>query len=569
MINFRNAKIAIVGSGPTCIYTLKGLIRSKTPISLTIFEAHAEAGKGTPYYPLTNDRAMLANIASIEFPPVVETLVHWLQRQDDTTLERLGTTRALIGEREFYPRILIGEYLNDQFWHLVKLGIANGHSIDVKSSSRVTDITLQGHAIELRVKHGKDDAISLAFDQVVLATGHDWPETTETSPGYFISPWPASDLERIGNCAVGVLGTSLSGIDAVVSVATSHGTFLLDENDRLRYHLGEGHDEFSLTMMSRKGLLPEADFYCPYPYEPLVICTEEAMDTLVAKGPSRLLDKAFDLFRSELVLADPAYAARIGLATATVETIADRYFAEREAADPFVWAANNLAQAENDKKLKRTIPWRYAILRMHEVIARVVRHLDETDLKRFHKHFKVVFVDDYATVPHQSIQRLLALGNAGLLSVRALGDDYDIRKNDPEPGVTVTSQAKENSFGAFIDATGQHPLSARDLPFPSLKTMLKAALTPSAGALMESPLEGVRTGGIDLDEVFRPRVGGGVSNRLYCVAIAFLLHKLPFVQGITSSQELGEAVSNAIVADIDREHAPDILPGTLAILDRT
>ena len=53
----------------------------------------------------------------------------------------------------------------------------------------------------------------MEFDHVVMATGHDWPENTETSPGYFSSPWPEAAIKRIGPVNVGVLGTSLSGID--------------------------------------------------------------------------------------------------------------------------------------------------------------------------------------------------------------------------------------------------------------------------------------------------------------------------------------------------------------------
>ena len=518
-------RIAIVGSGPTCIYTLKGLIEAAVPVCITIFESHRDPGKGTPYYPPTNDRAMLANIASVELPTITETLVHWLRRQSDQTLEELGTKREMIAEREFYPRILIGEYLHDQFWALIRLGIKRGHAIEVKAATKVTDVRLLGNAIDMDFRHGEEGSKTAQFDQVVLATGHSWPETTETSPGYFVSPWPNKDLETIGNCSVGILGTSLSGIDAVVSVATSHGAFLLDENEQLHYHPRPGNEDFTLTMMSRKGLLPEADFYCSYPYEPLQICTEEAVDELINAGPAGLLDKAFELFKSELALADPEYASRIGLSTATVENIADRYFAARQVADPFVWAANNLAEAQHNKSVKHTVGWRYAILRMHEVVAEIVPHLDERDLKRFHKDFKTVFVDDYATVPHQSIQRLLALHNDGRLSVRSLGDDYDVRKNESRRGVTVIDDGEETNYGAFIDATGQHPLSARDLPFQSLHGIVKPALTPPAGASEEGAGEGVRTGGVDIDDQFRPHVPDGLCNRLYCVAISFLLHK--------------------------------------------
>ena len=252
-----------------------------------------------------------------------------------------------------------------------------------------------------------------AFDHVVMATGHDWPETTEIEPGYFVSPWPASTLKKIEPCSVGILGTSLSAIDALITVATAHGVFYLDPGGQLRYQASAGSELFHAVLMSRKGLLPEADFYAEYPYKPLQFCTDEAVNALIKRGSNNLLDEVFDLFKRELVACDPEYAATIGLALLKIETIASAYFEAREAADPFVWAASNLAEAKQNKDNRYTVPWRYAILRMHEVIGRVVTHLDEEDLHRFHKSFKTVFVDDYATVPHQSIERLLALRTAG------------------------------------------------------------------------------------------------------------------------------------------------------------
>jgi len=346
-----------------------------------------------------------------------------------------------------------------------------------------------------------------------------------------------------------VLGTSLSGIDAVVSVATAHGLFIRDSAGTLRYEPSAGSGNFRITMMSRKGLLPEADFFCPIPYEPLVHCTKDAVERLIAQSQDRLLDEVFDLFKREIVSADPDYASRIGLSTATVEDIADRYFRARLEAEPFAWAAYNLAEAKENKRNRVTVQWRYAILRMHEVIALAVPHFNDRDLKRFHQFFKTVFVDDYATVPHESLERLLALDNAGRLEVRSLGDNYQIEQS--APGAVVNFGEERLDFEAFIDATGQHALSASDLPFPSLRRTeaVKEAQTETASS-GEDRASTRRTGGIDIDECFRPRVDGGVSNRLYCVSVPFLLHKLPFVQGITSAHEMGMTVSKAIVASL-------------------
>ena len=473
-----NDTVAIIGSGPTGIYTLAGLLAAARPLSITIFEVEPDPGKGTPYHPHVNDQAMLANIASFELPPVYETLVEWLRRQPDERLQELNISRDNIDAREFYPRVVLGAYLQSQFRQAVEKGPQSGHVIDVKPLHRVVDISLRADDIQLTVRGPDGGAKNYAFDHVVMATGHNWPEITETRPGYFVSPWPAPVLKKIGAGSIGILGTSLSAIDALITVATAHGAFYLDPAGQLQYRVSDGSEALQFTLMSRKGLLPEADFYFDYPHSPLRFCTPAAIDALIARGGLNLLDDVFELFRRELVASDESYAAKIGLALLTIESFAPAYFSEREAADPFVWAAYNLAQAEQNKVNRYTVPWRYAILRMHEVIARAVPHLDAGDLERFHRYFKSIFVDDYATVPHQSIHRLLALRRAGRIRIIALGNDYDIGSENVATGAEVRHPGGIARFDAFIDATGQPSMSVQDLPFPSL--LAQGALKPAA-----------------------------------------------------------------------------------------
>jgi uncharacterized NAD(P)/FAD-binding protein YdhS len=550
-------RIAIIGSGPTGLYTLNGLLDCELPLSITIYEAEDEPGKGTPYHPDINDPAMLSNIPSIEIPPLTETLVDWLARQDDAELQRLSILREAIDAREFYPRVVLGEYMRDQFLRLLTIGESHGHQIEVLDRHRVVDIALQPDDIRLSVTGRDGGRFDAVFDHVVMATCHNWPDTTEIRPGYFISPWPAAALKTIPHGAVGILGTSLSGIDAVMSVATARGTFHLDAAGDLQYQPASGSEAFHATMMSRKGLLPEADFYCPLPYRTPQVCTEEAIDALIATGRHNLLDEVFDLFRREILAADPDYAARIGLSQLTVESFGPAYYAERLESDPFVWAATNLAEAQHNRERRYTVPWRYAILITHEIIARVIPHLDATDLKRFHRHFKSIFVDDYATVPLMSIRRLLALKRAGKLDILALGEDYEISSDGLERGADVTAHGQTYRFDAFIDATGQATLSATDLPFPTLVSQggVQEAATPMAQGfrVTDDAVPMIRTGGIDIDDVYRPKLTGPLCRNLYCAAISFLLHKQPFVQGITSAAEIGETVADAILENVQED----------------
>ncbi|WP_165222743.1 FAD/NAD(P)-binding protein [Affinirhizobium pseudoryzae] len=549
-------RIAIIGTGPTGLYTFKQLITSTVPLSITLFEAENEPGKGTPYHPDMNDPAMLSNIPSIELPAFNETLVAWLHRQDDDTLARHGIRREAIDEREFYPRLVLGDYMQAQFERMLTLAAERGHDVSVLAQHKVLDIEVQTDGIRLQVG-GPDGNEDTMFDHVVMATGHNWPETTEVRPGYFVSPWPAAVLRSIRNQSVGILGTSLSGLDALMTVATAHGMFYADAAGDLQYQPATDTEEFRATLMSRKGILPEADFYCPLPYVTPRVCTQEAVDALIATGRHDLLDDVFNLFRQEILAADPDYAARIGLSHLTVESFPGAYYADRRDSDPFVWAAQNLAEAEENRHKHYTVPWRYAILITHEIVARVIPHLDTTDLKRFHRHFKSIFIDDYATVPLTTIRRVLALARAGKLSILKLGEDYEIRTAEDglDRGAEITVAGTVHAFSAFIDATGQETLSATDLPFPTLVAQgsVKASATHEADTLLLSNRNPhiVRTGGIDVDEHYRPRLDLKSNARLYCAAIAFLLHKEPFVQGITSARDIGETVAQAILNDIN------------------
>lgn len=541
------SSIAFVGAGPTTIYTLHALLgQSPPPFSLTIFEEQGSAGRGTPYRPGWNDPAMLSNIASIEIPQLEQTLVDWLREQTDERLIRLGVDPDAIGERTFYPRLALGDFFYDQFQKLLACAQAQGVEVSIRNWSRVTDAISSEEGMTLKVHPRFAAPYEQRFDHVVLATGHQWPDEPEVRPGYFLSPWPASAIAKIPPCEVGIRGTSLSAIDASVALAVTHGEFVEGEDGALRYEPAPDTEAFCMTMMSRKGLLPEADFFAPLPYEPLSICTPDAVEALIGTPEGELLDCAFALFKKELIAADPDYAANLELADLDLEAFHDRYFAERAAADPFEWAADNLAEAQANYAAEYTVPWRYAILRMHEVMALLVPYLEQDDFRRFSKFFKPVFVDDYATVPHESIKRMLALHEAGKLDILAIGDDYRIDSFRPEGGAVVHVEGRQLAFAAFIEATGQRALAAQHFPFPSL---LSQGIVRDAGP----PDAKGGSRGIAIDDLFHPVSDGIPDDQLFCLSLPFILGRHPFIQGITSSHEMGLIVAEQLAAAIERD----------------
>lgn len=537
--------IAFVGAGPTTIYTLWALVNDAVrPFHATIFEEQGKPGLGTPYRPGWNDPAMLSNIASVEIPELEETLIGWLGHQSSERLAEFGIGPDEIDDHAFYPRLVLGFYFLDQFDALIERARAEGHSVDLRPRCRVLDVAAVEDGLLLTVKPRHGPSVEQRFDRVVLATGHQWPEEPEVRPGYFLSPWPATALARIPPCHVGIRGSSLTAIDAVVALAGTHGEFVERDDKSLIYEPRAGTEAFRMTMMSRKGLLPEVDFYHPVPYEPLSICTPETIERLIDDPNGDMLDRAFALFKQELAAADRVYASGIGLDGLDLEAFGERFFAERMTADAFEWARDNLAEAEQNFETRFTVPWRYAILRMHEVMAILVPYLEADEFQRFSRSFKPVFVDDYATVPHLSIRRMLALHEAGKLDILAIGEHYRIDTYPPDGGAVLRVDDEWIAFPAFVEATGQRALPAEDFPFPSLRAQ---------GLVRDTDAGDGKPGsrGIVIDETFHPVSENDAASRLYCLSLPFLLGRHPFIQGITSSHEMGAVVGAELAQAVD------------------
>nr|WP_241232884.1 FAD/NAD(P)-binding protein [Paracoccus haematequi] len=325
--------VAIIGTGPTGIYSLKHLLSAGLPLDVTLYERGPRAGIGMPYSPETANKSMLANIASIEIPPVVSTYLEWLEAQPSARLASYGLDTEDLDDRQFTPRLLLGEYFRDQLLDLVQDARAAGHRIAIRENTEVLDIGAGEEGLTTTTLAVRDGP----FDQVIVATGHQFPDTDEATQTYFPSPWSGLIETAIPAVRVGIMGTSLSSIDAAMAVVNQHGRFR-SRNGALRFDLDPASSDLEVILMSRTGVLPEADFYCPIPYEPLTFVTGPALTAcLKAANP---LDAVFDLIKAEITQADPAFALRLGLKALTADSFTDAYFASRETSDPFEWACS-------------------------------------------------------------------------------------------------------------------------------------------------------------------------------------------------------------------------------------
>lgn len=142
-------RIAVIGSGPTGVYVAHHLLKSRTPLSVTIYERHEKLGVGMPYSEHFSERMMLANIASIEIPPIGRTYMEWLKAQRRTKLKRYDVDEDALDDRQFLPRVLLGEYFHDQFLQLLEEGRERGHKVEVYTQCDLVDLELQDARVAL------------------------------------------------------------------------------------------------------------------------------------------------------------------------------------------------------------------------------------------------------------------------------------------------------------------------------------------------------------------------------------------------------------------------------------
>ncbi len=523
-------KLAIVGSGPMALYLLKHLQKSSDSLTIEIFEATDRAGTGMPYRADMNADYMLCNAFSREIPAVTQTLIEWLTSQPAKELNAWELSWHDLNARAFYPRVLIGEFLQSEFENVCARLRAAGHSVTVRTRHKVTDIVPKKEGFDLHCSVNGTNKM-VACDDLVIATGHNWSETPEIDGVELISPWPYTRITELPANSIGVLGSSLSAIDVVIALGFAHGVFDEADEDHVCWTANRAGGDFAINMVSHKGIMPEGDFYYPFPYEPLTYITEDAVLAEVAKGEDGLLERVFALLCQELDHSDPDYLCELGEDARTIAGFGDAYFARRQRVGGLAAVKRDFSETRISMREKKTIPHRYALLRGHESFDLALRHLSEADYATFQKHLLPVFADCYAAVPHLSLARIIALYDAGVLHLYATGEDSTFCRLD-DGSIQVSTEDGPLQFDAMIDARGQASHSVSYLPFPTLVKRVKDASKP-------------------VEEPFRLEMKGMEAGRIYSLAMPQILERYPFSQGLPNCNELTEIVVTDFLASAD------------------
>jgi hypothetical protein len=465
-------RIGILGGGPSGLFVFKRLVESGSQnLEITIFEKKEQLGSGMPYSYKGANSEHITNVSGNEIPEIVSSMKEWIRTAPADVLKPFDMVAEKFNDYKVVPRLLFGQYLADQFKLLLKQATKQGIITHIQLNSVVRDLVDDAGLCEVRVI--TDDG-SHFFDHVVMTTGHYWPIKKEGEvPGYFDSPYPPAKLELNLNFPVAIKGASLTAIDAIRTLARQNGIFFKDEDGKLSYKLNEDSKGFRLVMHSIDGLLPAIRFHLEDTHliGKSLLTEEEIKANIEANDGFVPLDFLFERnFKDAMREQDPEFYNLIK--EMSIESFVDKMMSLRERIDPFILFRAEFVEAEKSIRRRESIYWKEALAELSFTLNYPAKYLSAEDMIRLKKTLMPLISIVIAFVPQSSCLELLALNEAGVLSMVSVDKESKVIPREgggiiykyTGPGGSV----QEERYQMFVDCTGQPHFMYEEFPFKSL-----------------------------------------------------------------------------------------------------
>ena len=560
-------RIAIIGGGPSGLFLYKRLVEAgDTNIEIEIFESGTTLGSGMPYSSAGANNEHITNVSDNETPDLVISISKWLHTVPIELLQRFDVDLTKFNEYKVVPRLLFGYYLSAQFEMLLQKAKNIAINTEVHFKSKVLDIhyDLENESVWIYTKNNK-----VKFDEVVICTGHFWPSRLEGKyKGCFDSPYPPKKLQLELDHAVAIKGASLTAIDAVRTLARKNGVFAKDSCGNITYKLNEQSQNFKLIMHSRGGFLPAVRFHLDDSHlsNSSLLTAAQIIEHRKTNDGFLSLDYLFQKdFKDIFIKKDPDFYQKIK--HLSIEEFVDEMMELRLCLDPFLLLKAEYAEAEKSIKRHESVYWKEMLAVLSFAMNHPAKHFSAEDMQRLQKVLMPLISIIIAFVPQKSCVELMALHDAGILSLISVGQDSYIEPQKDgiiyhftdEDGVSHSDYHK-----TFIDCVGQPHLSFDDFPFESLKKqkiISPAQLrfhNPDTGAKgiidgsseIESDNQGnyfLKVSGISINDNFQILDKYGAYNEhIYIMAIPYIGGFNPDYSGL----DFCEATSLKIVKSI-------------------
>jgi uncharacterized NAD(P)/FAD-binding protein YdhS len=569
MITATKKVIALIGGGPAALFMYKRLVDLKSQdYQVHIFEKKDKLGAGMPYSEEGANREHITNVSDNEIPELVNSMEEWIIKAPANVLQPFNITPDNFNEYKVVPRLLFGEYLSAQFEKLRKAAKEEGIETFVHFNTTVTDVIDDAIASKVTVVTETD---SFVFDEVVICTGHHWPKKTEeTVKGYFDSPYPPAKIRERVNFPVAIKGSSLTSLDALRTLARSNGHFSKNDNGKLEYHVNEESQGFKIVMHSIDGLLPAIRIHLEDSH-----LSKEAVLTETEIESNKLLNDGFvsldyifeQKFKIPFRKKDPDFYERIK--DMKMEEFVEDMMSLRERLDPFTLFKAEYAEAEKSIRRQQPVLWKEMLASLSFTMNYPAKYFSAEDMLRHRKVLLPLISIVIAFVPQSSAQEMIALQEAGILSIVAVDRSSRVVPGEEE-GITYfykdeNGNEQEVKYKMFIDCVGQPPLSIQDIPFKGLiekgtisQARLQFRSSEAAEKLIEERNKDVvkeqngsftlKMSGIMINDSFQViDKYGAYNDRIYVMAVPYIGGINPDYSGLDFCEAASAKIIKALV----------------------
>jgi uncharacterized NAD(P)/FAD-binding protein YdhS len=559
-------KIAIIGGGPSGLFMYKRLTESETTdLEIDIFERKDYLGAGMPYSAEGANVEHITNVSDNEIPVIYNSIEDWVKIAPKSILKKFDINEAKFNEYKVLPRLFFGEYLSAQFNLLKDAAAKKGIKTNVHLNCIVEDVIDFPDEDKVAVSVKNHD--QAYFDQAIICIGHNWPKRYEGSiPNYFDSPYPPKKLKLKINHTVGIMGSSLTAIDALRTLARQNGKFEDNEDGTYSYQLES--KGFKIVMHSRSGLLPAIRFHLEDSHlgKEETLTKAEIHKSIADNNGFLPLDVVFEKnFKEIFIKKDPAFYKKIK--DMKLEEFVEAMMGYREKMEPFDLFKKEYEEAEKSIEKRKSIYWKEALAVLSFAMNYPAKYLSAEDMQRLQKVLMPLISIVIAFVPQSSCRELLALHEAGVLRIVAVGDDAGIeplKTGGANYHYKINGKKTTTHFDTFIDCIGQPHLSFNDLPFKSLihhKTLSPARLKFKSAEKGKAAMKNndlvtrndddtyyLTVPGITINDHFQVVDKNGIANkRIYMMAVPYIGGYNPDYSGIDFCEAASEAVINSIL----------------------
>lgn len=467
-----STKIAIVGGGPAALLTLKHILKQKYhPHSIYIFEKNDRFGAGMPYSDLGSLEEHVANVSANELPELVYPFKEFIKKNPQQIFEDFADAEKL-NSYQVIPRLLLGNYLEDQFIQYIKLAKKEGIKVIAKTNTLVTDIAKFDNDL-FKISTDSDDEIFA--DKVIICTGHTWPKIHENkTKGWFDSPYPPSKFNESTNFPVAIRGTSLTAIDAVKTLARLNGEFIESENGHIEFKLNKNSENFRLHLFSKGGFLPALRFHSEddaYSTE-WTMSLDDIYEYKHKNGGFVDLDYVFEMnFKLPIKQKDDEFYSFIK--DLSIEEFSEKMLGLRESYDSFNLFKAEYKEAQKSIEKRKSITWKEKLAAFSYAMNYPAKHFSAEDMLRLKSALMPLISVIIASLPQSSYREIMALHDAGLIDLIQVDKDSNVEPHPDCGGIYHYSSEngieKNEYYKIFIDAIGQQQMNRNDLPFEGLK----------------------------------------------------------------------------------------------------